>query len=89
LKEEAKSRMLSVLPYIRYAVEQAKKEGDPKLGILAVEPGGAGQVIARFGVEFLEDVALLLDAPPQTEEDNRNAIAQEFLDTLGLNHADR
>lgn len=60
---------------------QAKEEGKAKVGILAVQPNGSGQVKASFEADsFFDDLALVLDAPPQSEEDDTEAAAGELLD---------
>ena len=84
-RDEAKANILTILPYIRYAVSEAKKNGTPKLGILCEFPDGRGKIEASFDVEFLNDLAILVDAPAQTEEDNLTAAARQISDMINKN----
>ena len=46
---------------------------------------GGGRVIAHFdAVGIMADLALVIDAPPQTEADDLEAAAHQFIDTRGL-----
>lgn len=83
-REEAISRLLSALPYLRYAAEKAKEIGKPALSIISKAPAGGGKVVASFDISFLDDVAAAIGAPPDTEEQEAKAAALEFLDTHGL-----
>lgn len=80
MDEEIRSRMLQIVPHIRFAIEEAKKKGVPALGVLCKFPDGGGKIEASFGIELLEDLMILIDAPPQTEKDNLNAMARQFVD---------
>ena len=84
-KTQARERLLQALPYFRYAAESAAKEGRVELGILAVKEDGGGRVCCQFAAEdFFKDLALVLGAPDQTEEDTLEAKATELMDRLGL-----
>lgn len=82
--DEAREALLAVLPYMRYAITMANSEGTAKLGILCEFPDGGGKVEARFEADFLEDLALVIGAPDQTEEDELKASARRFLDKFGV-----
>jgi hypothetical protein len=60
--EEARDRLSTVLPHIRLFVEAAKIErpgSKVELGILATSPDNSGKVVARFNLEFLDDIGTL------------------------------
>lgn len=83
--EQIKQDLLIALPHFRYAVDQAKKEGTVKLGILTNRPDGTGRVVTSFECdEFFDDIATLIGAPPQTAKDNLTASAHEFVSKHGL-----
>lgn len=83
--EEAKKSLQIVLPYFRKAVADANKNGVVKLGILCEHPDGTGNVEMRFDcAEFFADLALVLDVPPQSADDDMNATALQFLQSHGL-----
>ena len=82
-KDAARNRLLTVLPHIRFAAENAAKTGKVELGILSTDSKGSGRVVARFEfADFLSDLALALDAPPSTEHEREQAKANAFLDLL-------
>src|SRR5271154_1840659 len=84
-KETAKAKMLVAIPYMRHAIAKAAKDGRAYVGILSVNPEGGGRVVAQFDApEFFDELALLLDAPPQTYEDDLDAEAVALLDEFGL-----
>ena len=84
-KAAATRRLLGAIPYFRVAIADAAKKGKVELGILATLPDGSGNIEVRFAAEeFFNDLALLVDAPPQTEEDNTNVLAVKFLQTHNL-----
>jgi hypothetical protein len=84
-KEEARKKILSIMAHLRHAGERAKEEGELHLGILAIKPGGGGRVVVQVAAsEFMDDLALALDAPPDTEEEKLDAQAVAFLDQHGL-----
>jgi hypothetical protein len=82
--EEAKRDLLAIMPYLRFAIEEANKGGRARLGILREDVEGGGKIECRFSCEFLEDVALLIEAPPMTEEDRLKAKASQFRSSIGL-----
>lgn len=84
-KEEAKERLLSALPHFRHAASLAKRDGKMMLGILSVNDDRTGKVISRFEADtFFDDLAAILDAPPQSEEDEMEAKAEALLQQFGL-----
>jgi hypothetical protein len=84
-KTEARNRLLQAIPYLRFAVEEAKKDGAVYFGILAIQADGSGNIKAKFEAEdFFKDLDIILDAPAQTEDDILNAQATTFLHRLGL-----
>ena len=61
--DEARKRLLNVLPHIWIAVEMAKaqhKGGSAALAVVSKKADGSGQITAQFGVSFLQDVATVL-----------------------------
>lgn len=79
-KEEIREKLLAALPHLRYAMKEAAQKGRPQVGILAATEDGGGQVVARFEApEFFDDLAVLIDAPPQTEEDDMEARAVKLV----------
>jgi len=84
-RDRAIDKMLIALPYMRHAVKDAAGTGKVHIGILSVKEDGSGRVVAKFEApEFFEDLALILDAPKQTEEDDLRASAVALLDNFGL-----
>jgi hypothetical protein len=84
-KEKARARLLEALPYFRHAANNAKEGGKIQLGILSVKDGKSGQIVARFDADdFFDDLALILDAPPQTKNDDMRAAAEALLQSFGL-----
>lgn len=84
--EEAKDRLMAVIKHLRFAASCAA-EGDNRvqLGILSVKPDGAGRVVCQMDVkEFIEDIATVIGAGPQTQEDIEEAKAEQLLSRLGL-----
>lgn len=77
-------KLLLALPYLRCAVAEAKLTGQCRLGILANYPDGSGKVTASFDADFIDEIAALIDAPPQTEADNMRARAEQFIVRNGL-----
>lgn len=83
-REAAIDKMKKAVPFMRHAAKLAAEGGAVHIGILCVRPDGSGSVIAKFeGPEFFDDLALIVGAPEQTEEDEMAASAQELLDKLG------
>ena len=86
-KHQAKARLLDAISFLRFAVKDAQGGGQrADFGILSVDPvSGGGRVIAHFdAVGIMADLALVIDAPPQTEADDLEAAAHQFIDTRGL-----
>lgn len=82
---EARDRLMQALPHFRRAVAKARLQGEVKLGILAVNKDGSGQIMVRFDADDLfDDIATLLGAPPQSAEDDMQADAEQFLQQHGL-----
>jgi hypothetical protein len=89
MNEEIRKKMLMVLPYLRFAIEEAKTKagetGAVEIGILVKNADGSGKVLASFGAgEFVEDLATLLGAGPLTEEERQDARAESFISQFGL-----
>lgn len=87
--EQARDSLTRALPYFRHAVEEARKKGIVKLGILSENRDGSGKLEMKFECdEFFEDLALVLGAPAQSEEDTINAKALSFMQQHGLKVAE-
>lgn len=89
MSNELRTKMLLVLPHLRFAIEEAAKKagatGSVEIGILVKNADGSGKVMASFrGVEFIEDLATLLGAGPLTEEERQDARAMKLLSEFGL-----
>lgn len=83
--DEAKAKLLAALPYLRHGIAEANKEGTAQIGIISTHPNGAWRVVLEFVVdEFISDLEVVLNAPPQTAEDEAQAKAVKFLDQHGL-----
>lgn len=82
--DQAKADLLTVLRHLRFAVEEAQKNGAVKLGILSVRSDGGGKIECRFDSDFLDDLALVIDAQPMTEQDRMDARAAKFKSLHGL-----
>lgn len=84
-KETAKERLLTVIKHLRFAMKEAEAGGKVQLGILSVLPDSSGKITARFDAkDFIEDVALVIGAPPYTENDEMEAKATKLLHELGM-----
>lgn len=84
-KEQAAERLRRAIPYFRGAVNDAKSEGMVKMGILSKNPDGSGRILMEFDCEeFFNDIATVIDAPPQTMQDDMTFKAQSFLAKHGL-----
>ena len=84
-KVEAAKNLSTALPYFRKAVKDAAAEGNVKLGILASQPDGSGRIVVSFDCEdFFKDLEIVLNMPPQTEEQDRQADARAFLQRHGI-----
>jgi hypothetical protein len=85
LENESRARLLEIVKYLRYAERDGASQGSLKLGVLAVKPGGGGQIICELDMgPFVTDLATVLDAPDETKDDAENASARAFLDGLGV-----
>lgn len=84
--EEATEALKNALPYLRYAVEQAREDGGiAKLAVASENPDGSGKLIAKFECdEFFEDIATVIGLGPQTEEQTNDAKAVELLQRIGV-----
>lgn len=81
--DEAKANLLAVIKHLKYAVDEAKKMGAVKLGILSQGEAGAGKVMCSFACdEFLDDLLLVLGDPPFTPVDQAECAAKRSLDTM-------
>lgn len=76
----------AALPFFRLAISTAKESGKAvKMGILAVNPDGSGDIEAMFDCdEFFDDLAVLVDLPAETEEDVMQYAAARFMAKHGL-----
>jgi len=83
-----KTKLLAFVPNLRHAFAEARREGEPKLGVLAVDPSGGGRVIARFdGAEFLASLCAVLGVPVEnTNEEEMNAAADAIISMFGPVH---
>lgn len=87
--EAARQRILRTIPYLRQAMKKAKdaagESGLAEIGILAVAADGSGgQVVARFAAaEFFDDLALVINAPPETAESQMAADVLELFSLMG------
>lgn len=89
--DDAKARLLTALPFLRHAMEEALAEagegGNAGLGIIATKADGSGKVIARFEAPaFFEDLAEVLGASELSDEDRAVARMRQFLDEHGLSN---
>jgi hypothetical protein len=83
--EEARESLLNAIPYFRHAIEEARKNGIVKLGILAEKPDGSGKLEMKFECEeFFADIALVIGAPEQTDQDRWSAMGLAFRQKHGL-----
>lgn len=77
--DEAKTRLLAALPHLRFAMAEAAKNGRAQVGILCLKPDRTGQIVAQFDApDFFNDLAEVLGAPPQSEDDNIEAVAERI-----------
>lgn len=54
-------------------------------GILASQPDGSGRIVVSFDCEdFFKDLEIVLNMPPQTEEQDMQADACAFLQRQGI-----
>lgn len=81
--EQARNDLLTIIKHLRYAASQATENGKPMLGILSVEPDGGGKIECRLEIgEFLDDLALVIGAPPQTKQDDFECAARKIADMV-------
>lgn len=84
-KEQAAEALRQMIPLFRKAVVEAKAQGIVQVGVMATNPDGSGRVVLRLDSEdFFEDLALVLDVGPPTEEDVKNANTLAFLHGLAI-----
>ena len=83
---EAKKRLQEGIPYLRHAIQKAKKEtGVVRLAIVSKNPDGSGKIFCEFELEdFIADICKVAEIGEQTEKQSLAARAREFLDTHGL-----
>jgi hypothetical protein len=86
LEEHIKQKMRSVMKHFNLAINDAIAEGGtPTLSINSENEDGSGKRIMSFNcVEFFADLAILVDAEPDTEEDKIEAKAQAFVSKFKL-----
>lgn len=82
--EDIKADLMIAIKHIRFAIEEAAKNGQPRLGILSVHDDGGGTIECKMDCEFIEDVARLIDAPALSEDDREECRDLKFLDRFGL-----
>jgi hypothetical protein len=82
---DSRDRLLEIVKYLRLAERDGASYGALKLGVLAVKPGGGGQIICELDMgPFVSDLATVIDAPVETEDDVMDAKARQLLDRFGL-----
>lgn len=82
--EDAKRDLGIALKHIRFAVEEARKAGTARLGVLSVRDDGGGKIECKLDCDFIEDVALLIGAPDLTDADRTECRANKFMAEHGL-----
>ena len=84
-KEEIKAKIRSVMKHFRLALKDAEEYGVPMLILAAQKPDGSGKRVLSLPVnEFFADLAILVDAEPDTIEDEMDAKARSFMQKHGL-----
>lgn len=84
-KDEARERLLAVMPYLRHSMKLAADGGDAEFAIISRLADKDAKLVSAFRAdEFMKDLELVLNAPPQTEEDDLTAEALRFLHVHGL-----
>lgn len=83
-QEEAREKILTVLPYLRDAMAEARAKGEAHLGFLALEPdGGKRLIMSMRAEEFLDDLCTALGAPTEnTEEEQLDAGALRIVQAV-------
>lgn len=78
-------RLREALPYLRNAVAEASASGVAQLAVVSTKPDGSGKLVCKFEcVEFMADLAAVVGAGPQTEDDDARAEARKFLQRNGI-----
>lgn len=78
-------RLRKALPYLRNAVAEASASGVAQLAVVSTKPDGSGKLVCKFEcVEFMADLAAVVGAGPQTEDDDARAEARKFLQRNGI-----
>ena len=78
-------RLREALPYLRNAVAEASASGVAQLAVVSTKPDGSGNLVCKFEcVEFMADLAAVVGAGPQTEDDDARAEARKFLQRNGI-----
>jgi len=84
-KEEIKAKIRSVMKHFRLALKEAEQHGTPMLLLAGQKPDGSGQRVMSLPVgEFFADLAILVDAEPDSMEDEMRAKAAHFMQKHGL-----
>ena len=82
---EQVQRLREALPYLRNAVAEASASGVAQLAVVSTKPDGSGKLVCKFEcVEFMADLAAVVGAGPQTEDDDARAEARKFLQRNGI-----
>lgn len=84
MSDEAKKRLLSVLPHLRESVQEAKELGKPRLGVFAETKYGTEEMVSAFNAEeFIADLCLVLGVPAEnTDEETLDARALQMVQTF-------
>jgi hypothetical protein len=83
--EEARATLQSALKHFRFAVADAAKEGTPLLAVVAEHHDGGGKLVMKFNCgEFFEDLALVIGASDDTDEEKLEANAAAFKSKFNL-----
>ena len=82
--EDAKSDLLIIVNHLRYAVEEAGKNGTAQVAIISKHEDGSGKIECCFDCALIDDIALLLSAPAMTDEIRTKCAALKFLHNFGV-----
>jgi hypothetical protein len=87
---DLRTKLLEFVPHLRHAFEEARREGIPKLAVIASRPDGGGKVVAQFdGDGFLSDICGLLGVPASNSKEQRiEASAAAIVAMFGPVHHD-
>jgi hypothetical protein len=78
-KEAAKEKLRGALKYFRLAMKGAEAIGKPMLYLTGERPDKSGQRIMSLPCdEFFADLELVIDAVPDTMEDQTDAKVAQF-----------